>query len=154
MCYYKNGDSGRASDSDVTSGSCYAANQTSVDYRANADGDTMDKAADADVVLFFVSTSSGEGFDRTSLSYSSDDEDSLSKLAGAVGNKVVVCAVSPGAVLMPWKDDVASILLSFMPGQMYSFGLAELLFGDVSPSGRLPLTLPNKENEQEFTQEQ
>ena len=66
-------------------------------------------------------------------------------------------------LLWPWQrldcadaleDEVDAIFHGFMPGQAYGQGLASVLFGDVNPSGRLPLTMPNKENEIGFTQEQ
>ena len=41
-----------------------------------------------------------------------------------------------------------------MPGQEYGLAIAEILFGVASPSGRLPLTLPNIDNEEEFTKAQ
>jgi beta-glucosidase len=49
---------------------------------------------------------------------------------------------------MPWSTDVAAILIAFMPGQMFGDALTNLLFGDVAPSAKLPLTMPNKDNEQ------
>ena len=47
-----------------------------------------------------------------------------------------------------------AVLHGFMPGQAYGQALASVLFGDVNPSGRLPMTMPNKENEVGFTEEQ
>ena len=66
---------------------------------------------------------------------------------------MVVCIVSPGAILMPWSDHVGAIILQFFPGQEAGNALADAIFGYVSPSGKLPLTMPNKENEVEFSQE-
>lgn len=57
----------------------------------------------------------------------------------------------PGAVLTPWKDEVPAILTNFMPGQAAGDAVADVLFGKVNPSARLPLTFPNKENEQDFS---
>jgi beta-glucosidase len=55
-------------------------------------------------------------------------------------------------VLMPWAAAVPAILLSWLPGQEAGNGLADVLFGEVNPSARLPVTMPNKDNEVGFTQ--
>ena len=63
--------------------------------------------------------------------------------------------VNPGAVLVsPWADNVSALLTMFMPGLEMGNAISDVLFGDVNPSGRLPLTFPNVENEMNFTQSQ
>ena len=52
---------------------------------------------------------------------------------------------------MPWADKVDALLVSMMPGQEYGNAIADVLFADVPPSARLPLTMPNKENEVGFS---
>jgi len=120
------------------------------------DGADVDKAValakDADAVLVFVGTLSQEGSDRDSLSMDSDDL--VATLAKAAGSKLAVIASVPGAVLMPWSRDVAAVLTNFMPGQQAGNAIADVLFGRVNPSGKLPLTFPNKENEVGFTEAQ
>ncbi len=44
------------------------------------------------------------------------------------------------------------MLLMFMPGQEEGNALADIMWGDVNPSGKLPISLPNFENEVRFTQ--
>jgi len=56
--------------------------------------------------------------------------------------RVMVWMRRPGAVLMPWADKVAAIVMQFMPGQEAGNALADVLFGLVNPSGRTPLTMP------------
>ena len=116
-------------------------------------------AAKNDVAIIFVSTDSGEGSDRSTLSLG----DTANKLVAAVAagaKKTVVMMVHPGAVLTPWRGDVDAIVASFMPGQEYGSAATDLLFGEdedgisFSPSARLPLTFPTKDNEMGFTQEQ
>jgi len=67
---------------------------------------------------------------------------------------VAVCTTVPGAVLLPWSDAVDAITMAFMPGQEYGHALSDLLFGSINPSAKLPLTLPNTENEVNFTASQ
>ena len=61
---------------------------------------------------------------------------------------------APGAVLMPWHDQVPAVLISWLPGQEAGNAIADVLFGEVNPSGRLPVTIPNKENEVGLSKEQ
>jgi len=100
-----------------------------------------------------VATSSSEGGDRGNLGFGGD-QDGLVTAAAAANPNTVVVAVTPGAVLMPWHASVKSILDVGMPGQEYGNALADVLFGDVNPSGRLAITLPNRENEMNFTESQ
>ena len=48
----------------------------------------------------------------------------------------------PGAVLTPWRHQVAALLTNFMPGQQAGTAIADVLFGKVNPSAKLPLTFP------------
>jgi len=68
--------------------------------------------------------------------------------------KTVAIVINPGAVLTDWDTDVAALLVSFLPGQEEGNALADVLFGDVNPSGKLPVTFPNKENEVGFKQDE
>ena len=68
--------------------------------------------------------------------------------------RTVVCVASPGAVLLPWSRGAAAILATFMPGPQAGPAIPSLLYGEVNPSGKLPLTFPNKENELNFSPEQ
>lgn len=55
---------------------------------------------------------------------------------------------------MPWADAVGAVLYSTMPGQMFGDAISNVLFGDAEPSGRLPISIPNRDNEMNFTVEQ
>jgi len=48
----------------------------------------------------------------------------------------------PGAVLMPWATSVRSIVCAFLPGQEDGNAIAATLYGDINPSGKLPVTFP------------
>jgi beta-glucosidase len=82
--------------------------------------------------------------DLTSLSLP-DNQDALIEAVAAANPHTVVVLETGGPVLMPWLDKVAAVLESWYPGIRGSQAIANLLFGDVNPSGRLPLTFPRSE---------
>lgn len=121
------------------------------------DGSDPEKAAgvaeSSDAAIIFISTDwGGEGKDRTNLSFPIDQETLVSQVTKAQPRTVVVC-VNPGAVIIPWAKNTAAVLLMFMPGLEMGHSIADILWGDVNPSGRLPLTIPNIENEVQFTKD-
>jgi len=107
----------------------------------------------ADVAIVFGSAHSGEGHDRTSLSLSANIDDVIPAVAAANKNTVVVLTV-PGPILTPWRDSIAALVTNFLPGEQVGPALADILFGDVAPSAKLPVTFPNVDNEQGMTKEQ
>ncbi|MDR7381778.1 beta-glucosidase family protein [Promicromonospora iranensis] len=98
----------------------------------------------ADVAVVVVGTSAeveSEGFDRTTLALPGRQDDLVRAVAAANPRTVVV--VNAGApVLLPWRDDVAAVLLTWFGGQEYGHALADVLLGVVEPGGRLPTTWP------------
>ncbi|WP_107653741.1 glycoside hydrolase family 3 protein [Nocardia suismassiliense] len=106
--------------------------------------EAVEAARAADVAVVVVATTEqveSEGFDRTSLKLPGRQDELVSRVAAANPNTVVVVnAGSP--VEMPWRDEVAAILLSWFPGQQGGAALAEVLLGDAEPGGRLPTTWP------------
>ncbi|KAJ3253664.1 hypothetical protein HK103_000390 [Boothiomyces macroporosus] len=111
-------------------------------------------AAKSDVVLAFVSSDSGENYitvdgnagDRNNLTLWHNG-DNLINAAAANNKKVVVVIHSPGAVDMPWinNPNVAAVVLALFPGQESGNAIADVLFGDINPSGRLPFSI-NKDD--------
>ncbi|CAE8712230.1 unnamed protein product, partial [Polarella glacialis] len=128
-----------------------------VDFHDGSDVQSAaELAAACDYAIIFVGTLSAEGEDRTSLSIDSgsnyNQQNALvSAVAAVAGKKTIVVASVPGAVLMPWSGDVAAILTNFMPGQQGGNAVADVLFGKVNPSAKLPLTFPNSENETQLS---
>ena len=111
-------------------------------------------AATADVAIVFVQTLSGEGADREGLTLDvgcagagCDHQNALVEAVAAANKKTIVVMTVPGAVLTPWREKVAGLLTNFMPGQQAGNAIADVLFGKVNPSARLPLTFPSYENE-------
>lgn len=92
-------------------------------------------AAAADLAVVFVGTSSKEGADRVSLSFPDDQNAAVAAAAKAAPHKTVVVAFNPGAALMPWSKDVNVVLTMFLPGLEVGHALADILFGDVNPTG-------------------
>jgi beta-glucosidase len=106
-------------------------------------------AATQDVAVVIVSTSAeveSEGFDRSSLALPGRQDDLVRAVARANPRTVVVVnAGSP--VLLPWKDEVAAILVVWFPGQEFGDALADVLSGDIEPGGRLPVSWPATEED-------
>lgn len=104
-------------------------------------------AAEADVALVVVGTNSlveSEGFDRTSLALPGRQDDLVRAVAAANPHTVVlVNAGSP--VLMPWRDDVAAVLVGYFGGQEFGNAVTDVLLGAAEPGGRLPTTWPADE---------
>ncbi len=95
----------------------------------------------ADVAVVFANDVTGEGMDRPSLSLPGD-QDQLIEAVARVNPRTVVVLHTASAVLMPWRDQVAAIVEAWYPGQQSGQAIAKTLFGDVDPSGRLPVTFP------------
>ena len=65
----------------------------------------------------------------------------------AANPRTIVVVASGGPVLMPWLDQVPAVLESWYGGQELGNALADVLFGDVNPSGKLPVTFPRSERD-------
>lgn len=105
--------------------------------------DAVAAAARADAAVVLVTAASGEGMDRDTLALPGD-QDELVRRVAAANPRTVVVLNTPGAVLLPWLDDVAAVLQVWYPGERYGAALAAMLFGDAEPGGRLPLTFPRR----------
>ena len=157
-CYFKPNSDGRKVNPSVTSGNCTAWPgpnlPSNVVYNDGADlTAAAEAAAAADVAIVVIATTSSEGSDRPNLTFPNGQDDLVWAVAAAQPNTIVVM-INPGAVLTPWSEAVQAVLSMFLPGQEEGNALADVLFGDVDPGGRLPLTFPNIENEVNFTQAQ
>jgi beta-glucosidase len=101
-------------------------------------------AEDCDVTVVFVGFPEGyetEGRDRPNLELTGRQNELVEAVASANSNTIVVInAGSP--ISMPWIDKVAGILFAYYPGLEGGNAIAEILFGQVNPSGKLPVTFP------------
>jgi beta-glucosidase len=135
----------------VDPGSVVAAVTLGVDRpRRPADVDlaaAVDAARRSDVAVVVVGTTErveSEGYDRRSLALP-DGQDDLVRAVVAANPRTVVVVNSGGPVLMPWRDDVGALLLTWFGGQELGTALAAVLLGELEPGGRLPTTWPATE---------
>ena len=95
----------------------------------------------ADVAVVMVGDNETEGKDRPSLALDGN-QDALVTAVAAANPHTVVVVKSGGPVLMPWASSVPAILQAWYPGQQDGAAVAGVLFGDVNPSAKLPITFP------------
>ncbi len=98
-------------------------------------------AASADIAVLFVPEWRREGYDHASLALP-DGQDQLVAAVAAANPHTVVVLETGGAVLTPWLGQVDAVLETWYPGQRGGEAIAEILFGAVVPSGKLPVTFP------------
>jgi beta-glucosidase len=98
----------------------------------------------SDVAIVFVSQPSSEGIDHTSLSLPGNQDALVSAVAAANPHTIVVLETG-GAVTMPWIGQVSAAMEAWYPGIRGAEAIANILFGDVNPSAKLPLTFAKSE---------
>jgi beta-glucosidase len=106
------------------------------------------KAAGVAVVL--VGDYETEGADRRCLSLECPDrgnQDGLIEAVAAAQPNTVVVLETGGPVLTPWRDKVKALLEAWYPGESGGTAIANVLFGDVDPGGRLPVTFPQRDED-------
>jgi beta-glucosidase len=103
-------------------------------------------AAAADVAVVIVGDVEREGSDRANLSLTGN-QDQLVRAVAAANPRTVVVLNSGAPVLMPWVDAVPAVLEAWYPGEEDGNALASVLFGDVNPAGKLPVTFPRTERQ-------
>ena len=114
---------------------------TAKDWRARFD-EAVRAAGMADVAVVVVGLIEGESMDRASLGLPGHQPELISAIA-ATGKPVIVILVGGSAVTMDhWLDDVDGILDVWYPGEEGGNAVADVLFGDYNPAGRLPITFP------------
>lgn len=101
----------------------------------------------SDVAVIVAGTEEGEFRDRARLALPGRQEELIQR-AAATGTPVVVVLVGGGAVTMsPWLPRVGAVLHAWFPGEMGGQAVADALFGDANPAGRLPITFPVAEGQ-------
>ncbi|KAH8906025.1 glycosyl hydrolase family 3 N terminal domain-containing protein [Coniochaeta sp. PMI_546] len=104
------------------------------------------KAADVAVVIVGLDAEwESEGYDRQTMDLPSDgSQDRLVEAVVRANPRTVVVNQSGSPVTMPWAGAVPAILQAWYQGQEAGNALADVLFGDRSPSGKLPCTFPRR----------
>jgi len=102
-------------------------------------------AAASDVALVFVTQWNGESVDKPLIL--EGGQDALVAAVASANPRTVVVLETGGAVFMPWIDQVPAALQAWYPGSSGGEAIANLLFGQVNPSGRLPITFPRDESQ-------
>lgn len=138
--------------------------QCEVIYNDGSDIESAKKlAAEADAVIFVVGydhDDEGEfisedqtdnytgamGGDRKKSLGLHDDEIRLIREAGSVNEKSTVVLIGGNMIMTTeWIDSVNSVIMAYYPGMEGGTALAEIIYGDVNPSGKLPYVVPYKE---------
>ena len=145
----------------LTAGTPY---QVQVDYRtsnmalaelswqlpAGADNPLIDQAVatarkSAEAVVF-VGDQESEGVDRPNLELPGFQDQLIEAVAKANPNTVVVLNTG-GPVLMPWLGQVKGVVEAWYPGEEDGNAIASVLFGEVNPAGKLPITFPASDSD-------
>ncbi|HEY3716491.1 MAG TPA: glycoside hydrolase family 3 C-terminal domain-containing protein [Jatrophihabitantaceae bacterium] len=103
-------------------------------------------ARSADVAIVMVGDDETEGVDRPGLALSGN-QDALVSAVAAANPHMVAVVKSGGPVLMPWVDQVPAVVEAWYPGEEDGNAVAAVLFGDVNPSGKLPITFPKADGD-------
>jgi beta-glucosidase len=106
-------------------------------------------AAEAEVAIVVVGTTEeteSEGVDRDGLALPGQ-QDELVRRVAAVNPRTVVVVNAGAPVLLPWREEVAAVLLAWFPGQEAGAALADVLLGGQEPGGRLPTTWPARQED-------
>jgi beta-glucosidase len=101
-------------------------------------------AAASGVAIVFVNQHTTEGRDEPDLSLP-DSQDELVRRVASANKRTIVVLENGGPVLMPWLGEVSAVVEAWYPGIRGAEAIANVLFGEVNPSGRLPVSFPKSE---------
>ena len=99
-------------------------------------------AAAADTAVVFVRDYSTEAGDKPDLALPNWQPELIRAVGEANPNTVVVMTVGSAVKVVDWQDAVGALVNAWYPGQNQGTAIAQVLFGDVNPSGKLPITMP------------
>jgi beta-glucosidase len=120
---------------------------TRIDFDPGTDLDSAAKLArSSDLAIVFAYQWESEGMDLPNLSLP-DNQDALIERVAAANSHTVVVLETGSAVTMPWLDKVAGVVEAWYAGSSGHRALANVLVGQVNPSGKLAITFPKSEQD-------
>ncbi len=128
----------------VTYSRGYSANEPN--GNAGLQSQAVARARHASVAVVFVGLLEQEGADLTGINLSPAENELIAAVARANPHTVVVLNTG-SAVTMPWLSAVQGVVEAWYPGQEDGASIADILFGTVDPSGKLPVTFPTSLSE-------
>ncbi len=126
-----------------------AAKARSAEVKFNPGADPATAAAlakSSDIAIVFAHQWMSEGMDLPNLSLP-DNQDALIAAVAAANPRTIVVLETGTAVTMPWIDKVSAVLEVWYGGSKGADAVANILFGDVNPSAKLPMTFPLSVND-------
>ncbi len=121
---------------------------TGIEVLHETDLEEVVKAAGrSDAAVYFTSVKEGETFDRLNLHLTDDQEKQIQGIA-STGTPTAVVIIGGNCILMEnWLDQVPAVLAAWYPGQEGGRAIADALFGDCNPGGKLPVTFYGSEGQ-------
>lgn len=104
--------------------------------------------------IIFLGSSTSEGWDRKTLGFGTHSEEMVKRFGienKKAGKRTIVVMTVPGASTTVFRDYVDAIIVQFYPGEMAAQSAIDIILGKANPSGKLPMTFPLGENDQNFT---
>ncbi|WP_041294172.1 beta-glucosidase [Ignavibacterium album] len=102
-------------------------------------------AKNSDVALVFVGTNytyESEGFDRQDLILPQNQDELIKKIVEVNPRTIVVLTTGSPVLMNEWIDKVPAVLESWFAGEQIGNAIADIIFGEANPSGKLPITFP------------
>ena len=120
------------------------------DSGANRDS-AVELAKKSEVAIVFAHQWSSEGIDLPNLSLP-ENQDGLIEQVAAANPQTIVVLETGTAVTMPWLEKVSGVVEAWYAGSKGADAVANILFGDVNPSAKLPMTFPRSEDDRPHPQ--
>ena len=111
------------------------------------DKNAVELAKKSDVAIIFAGLTpewEGEGFDRENMDLPGAQDELINAIAKVNKNTIVVINSGTPVTMTKWIDKVSAVLQVWYLGQETGNTMADVLFGDYNPSGKLPITFPKK----------